>query len=425
MVINVFAGIFSTGGGAASRPRAQRRQRVEQGVDLVGGVVAVRRDADAGGAGGRRRCRPRPSRSAERDAGRRRSRRKRHDARLDVLARAVARRPRSRAPRRPSASRSVRASTWAAMRVDPGLGQHVRSRSPARARRAGWACRPRSARRRARAAGRSRGKSQMSATERQPGRRSATRSSSAARSHRKRDALGRQQPLRRRRRRSRRRRPPSTSSGNAPRPWIASTTNSAPRGVRDLGQRGQIVAVAVVEATHETATRRVRGESARRSASGVMRSRGASSWRDGHAARAQREPGVGVGAELVRADDDLVAGTQVEPLREDRRAVAGVAQQRDLLAPPADERGDARAVRRQLGLARPDAGTAPRGVVVDHGVQRVARRERQHADRRVVEVDQPRRERERRARERRRARASTQGVRVDADVGFASARGRS
>ena len=53
MVINLFAGIFAAAAGRSKAERAMRRQRVEQRVDLGGGVVAVRRDANAVRAVGR------------------------------------------------------------------------------------------------------------------------------------------------------------------------------------------------------------------------------------------------------------------------------------------------------------------------------------------------------------------------------------
>ncbi len=88
-------------------------------------------------------------------------------------------------------------------------------------------------------------------------------------------------------------------------------------------------------------------------------------------------------------------------MSEHGRAVAGVAQQRDLVAATADELGDAPAVGRQRQLARGSSEHAARGVVVDHGVHRIASRDRQHADRRMVDVNEPGRDRERFARQRR------------------------
>ncbi len=104
--------------------------------------------------------------------------------------------------------------------------------------------------------------------------------------------------------------------------------------MRDFGERGEIVPVAVGEADPgDRDQTRVRGVSAARKTSGVMRSRGVRDEANVDAElAATRATATRSNRTRYRAEHDFVARLPVEPARDDVGAVAGVAQERDLVA---------------------------------------------------------------------------------------------
>ena len=122
-----------------------------------------------------------------------------------------------------------------------------------------------------------------------------------------------------------------TSSGNTPRPWMASTKNSTPRSRHSVADGVQVVAKAagvfdVAEADQRACGRRWR---ARRSSSRAGR-RGSATGRTSTPRPAQVQPRIDVGGILLRRGDDVVAGLPGEALGDDADAFAGVLDEGDV-----------------------------------------------------------------------------------------------